>query len=540
MPFLPVTLSLFAIAAPPPVDYNRDIKPILAKNCYACHGPDDGHREANLRLDDRASAVKARRRPALVPGDPAKSHLLLRITTTDEAERMPPAESGDPLSAPQVELLRRWIAQGAEYAEHWAFVPPKRSPLPSVTPAAWPRAGLDHFILERLTQAGLKPSPPADRFTLLRRVSLDLRGLPPTPEDREAFAADSRPDAYERMVDRFLADPAYGERWARVWLDLGRYADSAGYGSDPLRPHAWRWRQWVIEAYNRNLPSDQFTIEQLAGDLLPNATQDQKLATGFHRNTMTNTEGGTDDEEFRVAAVKDRVDTTFQVWMGLTVGCAKCHNHKYDPVSQLDYYRSYAIFNQTADADRGDESPTMPTPTPEQERQLRDLETRLAALRKQIDTPTPEITKAQSDWEASLRPEVVGTPLTVEAEKDGVLTLRVPKAITSTGFQAAGVVRSLHVTLGQPGPRWPAGSSGSSCRARTACCRWPRCRSCAAAATSPAWARPTAPLPTLSTIRTARSIPPASSIPRPSSSLRSRKPTASARSLATAPAPSRW
>ncbi|HZY90543.1 MAG TPA: DUF1549 and DUF1553 domain-containing protein, partial [Gemmataceae bacterium] len=222
---------------------------------------------------------------------------------------------------------------------------------------------------------------PADRFTLLRRASLDLRGLPPSPQEVEAFAHDASPDAYEKAVDRFLADSAYGERWARVWLDQARYADSAGYGSDPLRT-IWRYRDWVIDTFNRNLPYDRFTVEQLAGDLLPKPTLEQRMATAFHRNTMTNTEGGTDREEFRVAAVKDRVDTTLQVWMGLTVGCAKCHSHKYDPITQKDYYRFYAFFNQTADADRPDESPVIPCPTPEVQEQVRKFDERLAPLKK--------------------------------------------------------------------------------------------------------------------------------------------------------------
>src|SRR6185295_16478214 len=220
------------------------------------------------------------------------------------------------------------------------------------------------------------PAPEADRYSLIRRVYLDLTGLPPTPDDADAFAADTAPDAYERLVDHLLADPAYGERWARMWLDLARYADSKGYGSDPLRT-IWRYRDWVIEAFNRNMPYDQFTVEQLAGDLLPNASDDQRLATAFHRNTMANDEGGTDDEEFRVAAVKDRIETTMQVWMGVTIGCAKCHSHKFDPITQREYYQAYAFFNQTEDADRGDEEPKMRLPTRSQEQQLTERRARI-------------------------------------------------------------------------------------------------------------------------------------------------------------------
>ncbi len=372
-----------------PVDFGREVRPILAKNCFACHGPDEAHRKAGLRLDRRPDAIGRRKRgePAVVPGKPDASELFRRITLDDDAERMPPAKSGvAPLTAAQVAVLRRWIAQGAPYPEHWAFVKPKRPELPAVNDRSWPRSGLDNFVLARLEKEGLRPSPPADRFVLLRRASLDLRGLPPSPAEVDAFAKDNRPDAYERAVDRMLADPAYGERWARVWLDLARYADSAGYGSDPLRT-IWRYRDWVIEAINRDLPYDRFTIEQMAGDLLPNPTEEQRMATAFHRNTMTNTEGGTDREEFRVAAVKDRVDTTFQVWMGLTMGCAKCHNHKYDPFSQLDYYRFYAFFNQSADNDQPDESPVMEAPTAAARAQAREVDARIVALRRKLAAP---------------------------------------------------------------------------------------------------------------------------------------------------------
>jgi hypothetical protein len=392
-------------------DYNRDVKPVLAKNCYACHGPDQGQRKAGLRLDQRDGATRPRKRgAAVVPGKPDESLLLARVTAAEESKRMPPPEAGPPLTPEQVATLRRWVEQGAPYAEHWSFVKPRRPPLPAVRDAAWPRNGVDHFILARLEQEGLRPSPEADRFVLLRRASLDLRGLPPTPAEVDAFARDTGPGAYERVVGRFLADPAYGERWARVWLDLARYADSAGFGSDPLRPNVWRWRDWVIDAFNRNLPYDRFTVEQLAGDLLPSPTLEQRVATAFHRNTMTNTEGGTDREEFRVAAIKDRVDTTMQVWMGLTMGCAKCHTHKYDPISHQEYYRFYALFNQTADNDQPDESPTMPAPTPAQQKMLTRIEARLAELRRRLDTPTPALAGEQSRWEAGLRPAAAAAP----------------------------------------------------------------------------------------------------------------------------------
>lgn len=371
------------------VDFMRQIRPILSKNCFACHGPDDAHRVSKMRLDQRATVLRPRRdgTAAIVPGNPAKSELVRRITSTDEADHMPPPETGNVLTSEKVALIQRWIEQGAEFAEHWAFVKPQAVPLPAVKERAWPRQSLDYFILDRLEKAGLKPNEPADSFTLLRRASLDLRGLPPTPAEVDAFARDDRPDAYERAVDRFLSDPAYGERWARMWLDLARYADSAGYGSDPLRPNIWRYRDWVIDAFNRNLPYNQFTIEQLAGDLLDNPTPEQRIATAFHRNTMTNTEGGTDDEEFRVAAVKDRIATTMQVWMGLTMGCANCHNHKYDPISHREYYQFFAFFNQTTDADRPDEQPVIPAPTREMVEQNRRIDAAIARFKTLMTGP---------------------------------------------------------------------------------------------------------------------------------------------------------
>jgi hypothetical protein len=391
-------LPASAAAAEPkgaPVDFNRDIRPILSKNCFACHGPDSAQRAAGLRLDQREAAVQKRRNGMvpIVAGRPEQSELVRRVRAADEAERMPPPETGHHLTAPQIAALERWIADGAPYAEHWAFVKPRPQPLPAVRDRSWLRHGLDAFVLARLEQEGLRPTEEADRFTLLRRVSLDLRGLPPTPEEVDAFARDTAPDAYEKAVGRFLKDPAYGERWARMWLDLARYADSAGYGSDPLRT-IWRYRDWVIDAFNRNLPFDQFTRDQLAGDLLPAPTLAQKMATAFHRNSMTNTEGGTDDEEFRVAAVKDRVDTTLQVWMGLTMGCAKCHSHKYDPVTQAEYYRFYAFFNQTADTDRPDERPVLPAPFPEQEAQNRRIDAQIAAVPRPLAAPTPALAAA--------------------------------------------------------------------------------------------------------------------------------------------------
>ncbi len=423
------------------VDFNRDVRPILSKNCFACHGTDAAKRARKLRLDVRSVALKQLDdgTTPLVPGDTDKSELFQRITADDDHGRMPPKKNGPRLSDAEVAVLKRWIEQGALYAEHWAFVKPQSRPLPAIKDKTWNKNGVDAWVLARLEQEGLKPSPEADRFTLLRRVSLDLRGLPPTPEEVDAFAKDTSADAYEKAVDRFLKDPAFGERWARVWLDQARYADSAGYGSDPLRT-IWRYRDWVIDAYNRNLPYDQFTIEQIAGDLLPNATMEQKVATAFNRNTMTNTEGGTDREEFRVAAVKDRVDTTFEVWMGLTMGCAKCHDHKFDPVKQKEYYSLFAIFNQSADADRPDESPLLAAPTPEIETKIKEIDARIAELKKKLDTPTPEIAAAQAKWETDLKAKaewVVLEPQSVKTESGATLKTLADKSLLAEGTNPA-------------------------------------------------------------------------------------------------------
>ncbi|MGL4462877.1 MAG: DUF1549 domain-containing protein, partial [Planctomycetia bacterium] len=420
------------------LDFNREVKPILAANCFSCHGPDDKHREGGLRLDQRAAALKPADggAPAIVPAKPDESELLKRVVATGD-ERMPPMEHGAGLTAPQVAVLKTWIEQGAEYADHWSFVPPTRRAPPALADAAWCRNGVDRFILARLRAEGMTPSPEADRPTLLRRLSLDLRGLPASPAEIDAFVADHRPDAYEQWVDRFLADPAYGERMARGWLDLARYADSAGYGSDPLRT-IWPYRDWVVDAYNRNLPFDRFTLDQLAGDLTPDPTPDRLAATGFHRNTMTNTEGGTDDEEFRVAAVKDRIDTTMQVWMGLTAGCAKCHNHKYDPLSQREYYSLFAFFNQTEDYDQPDESPFLQLRTPEYLAQLAEIDGEIVALRGKLATPTPATTAERREWEAGLKVGGAWTPLLgKETAADGVVVAPKEAAWTTTAGLSA-------------------------------------------------------------------------------------------------------
>ena len=324
--------SLVAAEAAAPIDFNRQIRPILSNNCFQCHGPDEGSREAKLRLDLREAALQPAKSGgvAIVPGDPARSELILRIT--DEHEAMPPAETGKRIQPSEVALLRQWIAEGAPYAPHWAFVAPVATLPPAPARSAWARNEIDRFVLARLQQEKLRPAAEADKATLLRRVSFDLTGLPPTVEALDAFLADSRPDAYERVVERLLASPHFGERMATDWLDAARYADSNGFFRDNTR-QIWPWRDWVIQAFNRNQPFDQFTIEQLAGDLLPNPTPAQRIATGFNRNHMVTGETGVIDEEYRVEYVADRLETTSTVWLGLTVACARCHDHKYDPIS---------------------------------------------------------------------------------------------------------------------------------------------------------------------------------------------------------------
>jgi hypothetical protein len=329
------------------ISFARDIQPVLAKNCFACHGPDEEDRQADLRLDDRAAAIEMK---AIVPGRPDQSELLRRINAADPGELMPPPDSHKTLTEQEKQNLRGWIESGAEYTVHYAFVPPRKSPLPEVSDSGWCRTPIDRFILARLDQAGLAPSAEADRDTLIRRVSLDLLGLPPSPEEADDFARDESPLAYERLVDRLLASPAYGERWGRLWLDLARYADTNGYEKD--RPRSvWPYRDWVIAALNADMPFDQFSIEQLAGDMLPNATQAQRIATGFHRNTMLNEEGGIDPLEFRYYAMVDRVATTGNVWLGLTTGCAQCHTHKYDPITHAEYYQLMALLDNADEPD---------------------------------------------------------------------------------------------------------------------------------------------------------------------------------------------
>ncbi|MCX7701287.1 MAG: PSD1 and planctomycete cytochrome C domain-containing protein [Gemmataceae bacterium] len=369
---LTLTTASPAVGAEPTVDFNRDVRPILSDNCFRCHGPDEKERKAELRLDVRESAVG---QEVIVPGKSGESELLRRITAREASQRMPPPSTGKQLSEAQIETLRRWIDEGASYAKHWAFVPPKR-------PAG---GSIDEFIRRKLEAVGLTMSPEASRERLIRRVTLDLTGLPPTLAEIDAFVHDPSPDAYEKVVDRLLNSPRYGERMALDWLDAARFADTHGYHIDSGRDMT-RWRDWVIDAFNRNLPFDQFTIEQLAGDLLPNATVEQKIASGFNRNHMINFEGGAIPEEYHTAYIVDRVNTTATVWLGLSLACAQCHDHKYDPFTQKDYYRLYAFFHNVPenglDGSRGNAAPLLRFPTPEQQRELDRLAEEIARWQK--------------------------------------------------------------------------------------------------------------------------------------------------------------
>jgi hypothetical protein len=343
------------------VDFARDVQPIFNVHCVACHGGVKEAGEVSFIYRDKVLGKGESGAQVVVPGNPDASEMIKRLVSKDADEVMPKPEHGPPLPASEIETLRQWVKEGAKWSEHWSFVKPVPHPAPVVSDAGWSRNSIDPFILARLDSEKLKPSPEADRAALLRRASLDLIGLPPSPDELGAFEADMSPDAYEKQVDRLLASPAFGERWTSVWMDLARYADSEGLGLDRRR-EVWKFRDWLIDAYNKDMPFDQFTTEQLAGDLLPNPTLDQQIATTFQRLTQSNEEGGTDDEEFRVAAVLDRTNTTWEVWQGQTFGCVQCHSHPYDPIQHEEYYKFAEFFNQTRDSDLSEGLPTIQVP----------------------------------------------------------------------------------------------------------------------------------------------------------------------------------
>ncbi len=394
------------LCAAPALEFNRDVRPILSDKCFACHGPDAAAKGIPLRLDQEAAAKSAARgRPAILPGDPENSELIRRIMHPRRGLRMPPPHSGVALTAAEIETLRVWIAQGAPWQKHWSFLPPRRPEPPQVNQAGWVRNPIDAFVLARLERENLAPSPEAPRETLLRRVSLDLTGLPPTLAELDAFLRDQSPEAYAHAVDRLLASPHFGERMAARWLDAARYADTNGYQFDGERS-MWRWRDWVIDAFNRNQPFDQFTLEQIAGDLLPGATLEQRIATGFNRNHRANTEDGIIPEEYAVEYVVDRVETTSTVFLGLTLGCARCHNHKYDPFTQQEFYRLFAYFNNVPEHGRamkyGNSPPLVAAPTREQQEARETLARRMQKIERELAAEAEALARAQRAWESSL------------------------------------------------------------------------------------------------------------------------------------------
>jgi hypothetical protein len=378
------------------VRFSRDVRPILNQNCMPCHGGVRQKNGVSFLFREEALGTGKSGKLTIVPGKPDESELIARITSSDPDARMP--YHATPLSSKQIDTLRRWIKQGAKWEDHWAFVPPKQQLVPQVKLGNWPRQPLDRFVLARLEKEGLPPSPEAEKSALLRRVSFDLTGLPPTPEEQASFQSDDSPNAYEKQVDRLLASPRYGERWASMWLDLARYADTKGYEKDNERPGVWPYRDWVIDAFNRNVPYDQFVITQMAGDLLPDATFEDQIATSFHRQTPVNDEGGTDDEEYRTVAVMDRSATTWSVLNGLTINCVQCHSHPYDPIRHVDYYKSLAFFNTTQDADLPEDTPVLRVPKdktlyPE----AAQLQQQLGKLRSEVVSQGRKL-EEQSQW----------------------------------------------------------------------------------------------------------------------------------------------
>jgi len=412
---LVVALSItFALASsvnaaePAKLSFNRDVRPILSENCFQCHGFDDKTREAGLRLDQHDAAIKKTDSGVfpIVPGSADKSDVIARVTSKDKEMMMPPPSTHKKLSAKQIDTLRRWINEGAEYQGHWAWIVPQRPEPPPVANKAWAKNAIDQFILARLEAEKLKPSPEADRTTLIRRVTLDLTGLPPTPAEVDAFLADTSPNAYEKVVDRLLASPRYGERMAMQWLDYARYADSHGFQSDSSRV-MWPWRDWVINAFNRNMPFDQFTVEQLAGDLLPNPTNSQIVATGFNRNNRHNGEGGSLQEEWKVENTIDRVETTGTTWLALTMNCCRCHDHKFDPISQQNFYEFFSFFYNTTDPGliqtKGKNSvPVIDYRTPEQEAEVARFNAEIAQANEAVAAAKKDLPALVAKWEESL------------------------------------------------------------------------------------------------------------------------------------------
>ena len=440
------------------VDYNLDVRPILADNCFACHGPDAKTREANLRLDTKAGAFsEPSGYPVIVPGKPEESELHLRIASNDDHYRMPPAGFNKTLTPAQMDTITQWIREGAKWEEHWAFTTPVRAIPPDVKNGDWVRNPIDAFILSRLEQEGLQPASAAHKRALIRRLSFDLTGLPPTRQEIHQFLTDDSPDAYEKVIDTFMAKPEYGEHIARFWLDVARYGDTHGLHLDNYR-EMWPYRDWVIEAFNKNMPFDQFTIEQLAGDLLPEPTLDQRIATGFNRCHVTTSEGGSIDEEYYVQYAIDRADTTSTVWMGLTVGCAQCHDHKYDPITQKEFYQLYAYFNniteKAMDGNRKDSPPVVKLPTPEQEAELAALDEQIAALDAQTKAPIPEIDATQIAWENRMPRWTTLKPTSLYSKGGATLEVLADDSILASGTNPEQEIYEVVAEL--PPGKWSA------------------------------------------------------------------------------------
>ncbi len=439
--FLPFLFGLTATlsgAKPEGVDFNRDIRPILTRQCTACHGGVKDAGGISFVSRERAMVVGESGEPVIVPGNPAKSEMLRRIRSTDPDEVMPKPKHGPPLPAAESDLIERWIAEGAVWRDHWAFEKPAEPATPAVSDESWPKTPFDRFVLNRLDREKLKPSPPAPPAEWLRRASFDITGVPPSPDELAAFLSEHPADpaaAMSKAADRLLASTRYGERWAAMWLDLARYSDTYGFEKDPHRD-IWPWRDWVINAFNADMPFDRFTIEQLAGDLLPDATAGQRLASAFHRNTQNNTEGGTDDEEFRVAAVLDRVSTTWTAWQATTFGCVQCHDHPYDPITHQEFYQFTALFNNTLDCDQDDDFPRMKVAhDPAKRDGTSSLETRIRKLRVSLNEAGIPVHSATTDW----------SPLVAEKLKPshGKLNAYPDGSIRTEGTLPAGCVHEI-------------------------------------------------------------------------------------------------
>ena len=441
------------------VNYNLDVRPILADNCFACHGPDAKTREADLRLDTKAGAFsEPSGYPVIVPGKPEESELHLRIVSNDDSYRMPPAGFNKTLTPEQIDVITQWIREDAKWEEHWAFTTPVRPTPPDVKNGDWIRNPIDAFILSRLEKEGLHPANEAHKRTLIRRLSFDLTGLPPTREEVHQFLADDSPDAYEKLIDTFMAKPEYGEHLARFWLDVARYGDTHGLHLDNYR-EMWPYRDWVIEAFNKNMPFDQFTTEQLAGDLLPEPTLDQLIATGFNRCHVTTSEGGSIDEEYYVQYAIDRADTTSTVWMGLTVGCAQCHDHKYDPITQKEFYQLYAYFNniteKAMDGNRKDSPPVVKLPTPEQEAELAAFDEQITELDAQTKAPILEIDATQIAWENRMPRWTTLKPTAFSSKGGATLEVLEDNSILASGTNPEQEIYEVVAEL-PPGNQWSA------------------------------------------------------------------------------------